>query len=107
MSFKDNLKNELTYQDILVKELADRTGIAKRTIDNYLREKSSIPPADAAVKIARALNVSVEYLITGENKFDFTELTPVQAELLKVFDSFSPEKQSAIIQFLAQISKKS
>lgn len=63
MGFKENLKSELSYQGILVKELANKTGISKRTLDNYLREKSSIPPADVAVKIAKALNVSVEYLI--------------------------------------------
>lgn len=65
MSFRDNLKSELTYQGILVKELSQKTGINKRTIDNYLREKSSTPPADIAVKIATVLNVTVEYLVNG------------------------------------------
>lgn len=65
MSFRDNLKAELLYQDILVKELAEKSGINKRTLDNYLREKASTPPADVAVRIARALNVSVEYLVEG------------------------------------------
>lgn len=67
MSFRENLKNELSYQGILVKELAEKTGINKRTLDNYLREKANIPPADIAVKIAKELNVSVEYLVTGKN----------------------------------------
>ncbi|MDE5898167.1 MAG: helix-turn-helix domain-containing protein [Treponemataceae bacterium] len=66
MGFRENLKAELLYQDILVKELAAAAGISKRTLDNYLREKGNIPPADVAVKIAKALNVSVEYLVTGE-----------------------------------------
>lgn len=65
MSFRDTLKSELIYQGILVKELSLKTGISKRTLDNYLREKSSTPPADIAVKIADALNVSVEYLVNG------------------------------------------
>ena len=67
MSFKDNLKDELTYQGILVKELSAKTGIAKRTIDNYLRSNESQPTAENAVKIAKALNVTVEYLVTGKN----------------------------------------
>ena len=65
MSFWDNLKAGLSYQDILVKELAEKSGINKRTLDNYLREKASVPPADVAVKIAKILNVSVEYLVEG------------------------------------------
>lgn len=68
MGFKENLKNELTYQGILVKELSQKTGIPKRSLDNYLREKGSMPPADYAVKIAKALNTSVEYLVEGKNE---------------------------------------
>ena len=65
MGFKENLKAELAYKDILVKELAVLSGINRRSIDNYLRVDGSQPSADAAVRIARALGVTVEYLITG------------------------------------------
>lgn len=65
MSFRENLKNEITYSNMLVKELADRSGVSKRTIHSYLCENGSIPSAEAAVNIARALGVSVEYLVTG------------------------------------------
>ena len=68
MSFRENLKSELVFRGILVKELSSKTGINKRTLDNYLREKSSTPPADIAVKIADALGVSVEFLVTGTDK---------------------------------------
>jgi transcriptional regulator with XRE-family HTH domain len=65
MGFKENLKSELVYRDMLVKELAAMTGISRHTLDNYLNVRSHIPAADVAVKIARALGVSVEYLVTG------------------------------------------
>ena len=68
MGFKENLKSELTYQGIMVKELATLSGISKHTLDNYLNVRSYMPSADAAVKIARALGVTVEYLVTGEEK---------------------------------------
>lgn len=57
----------MEFQDIRVKELAAKTGISPRTLEGYLGTRSSIPPADVAVKIATALNVSVEYLVTGKN----------------------------------------
>jgi transcriptional regulator with XRE-family HTH domain len=69
VGFKENLKSELTYKGILVKELAAKTGISKHTLDNYLNTRSRIPSADIAVKIAKALDVSVEYLITGIDDF--------------------------------------
>ena len=65
MSFKENLKSELEYQDIQLKELAAKTGISKNRIGNYLTGHNSLPAADNAVKIAQALGVSVEYLVTG------------------------------------------
>ena len=49
MSFRENLKAELAYQDVLVKELAALAGINKRTLDNYLREKANTPPADVKI----------------------------------------------------------
>jgi len=66
MGFKENLKSELIYKDMLVKELAVKTGISRHTLDNYLNVREHIPTLDAAVKIAQALGVSVEYLATGK-----------------------------------------
>jgi transcriptional regulator with XRE-family HTH domain len=68
MGFKENLKAELTYSDMLVKELSAKTGIKKHTLDNYLNTHNAIPSAEAAVKIAAALGVTVEYLVTGHEK---------------------------------------
>jgi transcriptional regulator with XRE-family HTH domain len=65
MSFGEYLRGELEYKGMLVKELASTTGISKKTIDKYLLTNASMPPADKAVAIARALGVSVEYLVTG------------------------------------------
>ena len=66
MGFKENLKDELKYQGMLVKELSDKSGVPKGTIDHYLAEKSTAPIAENAVKIAQALGVTVEYLVTGK-----------------------------------------
>ena len=91
MGFNENLKGELEYKGMLVKELAHKTGIPKHTIDKYLLSNGSIPPADKAVAIARVLGVSVEYLVTGRktpagkasNKF----LSP---EMRSIVDSVEP-----------------
>lgn len=64
--FRETLRAELDFQGIKVKELAAQTGISQRTLEGYLGARGSVPPADVAVKIAQILNVSVEYLVTGE-----------------------------------------
>jgi len=64
--FKTNLRTELDYLGLTVKELSAKTGIAKGTLDCYLGVRASMPPADIAVNIANALGVTVEYLINGQ-----------------------------------------
>ena len=64
--FKKNLRSELDYLDLTVKELSAKTGIAKGTLDCYLGVRASMPPADIACKIVDVLGVSVEYLVTGK-----------------------------------------
>jgi transcriptional regulator with XRE-family HTH domain len=68
MGFAENLRNELDYQGLIVKQLAAKTGINVHTLNHYLSGKKSMPPADTAVKIASALDVSVEYLVTGNTR---------------------------------------
>lgn len=35
MGFRENLKEELKYQEMLVKELASKSGVPKGTIDHF------------------------------------------------------------------------
>lgn len=79
MSFAENLKELLDSKEIEVKELAHGTGISKNTLDNYLSGQKSIPNAENAVKIAKFLGTTVEYLITGT----FVETSPSQ-EISKI-----------------------
>lgn len=65
MCFAENLKEMLESKDIEIKELAYGTGISKNTIDNYLSGQKSMPNAENAVKIAKYLGTTVEYLVTG------------------------------------------
>ncbi|MCH5291635.1 MAG: helix-turn-helix transcriptional regulator [Treponema sp.] len=65
MGFKENLKDELIYNDMQTKELAAKTGISLNTLNHYLVQNGTSPSAENAVKIAHALGVSVEYLVTG------------------------------------------
>jgi transcriptional regulator with XRE-family HTH domain len=84
MGFPENLKQELIYNGMLKKELAAKTGINKRAIDTYVRTKASMPPADIAVKIAKALGVTVEYLVTGEDSSTPKEISRITRSILNL-----------------------
>jgi transcriptional regulator with XRE-family HTH domain len=68
--------------------LADRAGLNASTVLFYLPRKSgrvSEPSAAAIVKIARAMEISLDWLLTGEGpKKHFADLTPIdQTRLAK------------------------
>jgi len=79
MGFKENLKEQLNFTGMYVKELAALSGVKKQTIDSYLNVNSCMPSADAAVAIAQALGVSVEYLVTGKEIKQKTVQYPTEA----------------------------
>lgn len=97
MGFKENLKAELQYNGMLVKELAYKTGINKQTIDNYLSSHNAMPSADAAVKIAKALNTTVEYLITGKKEYKNIESNDSDVcDFLVKYGKLSPDKKELV-----------
>lgn len=115
MGFRENLKDELTFKDIQTKELAAKTGISLNTLNHYLVQNSASPSAENAVKIAAALGVSVEYLVTGKetnpkNPKDFSDETQNQARLYKKYhtliekvEKLSKEQITALENFLDMI----
>jgi len=81
MGFKENLKEQLSLTGMYVKELAALSGVKKQTIDSYLNVNSCMPSADAAVAIAKALGVSVEYLVTSKDVRYKNIQYPIEAKM--------------------------
>lgn len=68
MSFKENLRDEISFQGLQIKEVANKIGLSNSTFLSYVDSRGSLPNAEVAVKIAQALGVSVEYLVTGKDE---------------------------------------
>jgi len=101
MGFKENLKSELAYSGLLVKELAAKSGVKKHSIDNYLNKRGQLPSVEAAVRIAKVLGVSVEYLVTGEERQ--IEKTPQNAEVRTInryINQLTEENRSFVLDFV-------
>jgi transcriptional regulator with XRE-family HTH domain len=101
MGFRENLKNELSYNGMLVKELSAKTGIKKYTLDNYLSSHNCSPSAEVAVKIAEALGVSVEYLVTGgeiHKRTTLSGLSPGLRSLVQAMESLSEGDRKIVLE---------
>ena len=64
MGFWDNVLIELDYLGMTNKALAEKCGFDASNIGRGIK-LGSAPSVETAVKIAKELNVSVEYLVTG------------------------------------------
>ena len=91
MDFSTRLKEEIELSNLRYKELAEKSGVAERALYNYVASKNpSMPPADVAVKIAKLLGVSTEYLITGQDDNPYIEENRLLKEKIqKVIDILS------------------
>lgn len=66
MSFWQNVEREIEYKGISRKELAFRANIAYQGIGLGI-ERESMPRVDTALKIAKVLEVPLEYLISEKD----------------------------------------
>ena len=66
LQFWQNVKEELDYNLITQKDLAAAVGISYNTLQSWIN-RDRLPNAEQAVKIADALNTSVEFLVTGKS----------------------------------------
>lgn len=109
MGFKENLKSELAYSGMLVKELAAKSGVNKYSIDNYLNARGQIPSIEAGVKIAQALGVTAEYLVTGKEGIQTGEsqkLTHDIQIITQLAGQLSEEKRKFLIDFIKLLKNR-
>lgn len=113
MAFWDNVAIELEYLGMTNKSLAENVGIAASNIGKGI-QKGSSPSADTAVKIAKILGVSVEYLVTGSNQtsqpkeqnFQALRKYHKYAKTIEDLDSLPDYEREPIIEMIAKIKEK-
>jgi transcriptional regulator with XRE-family HTH domain len=102
-NFRENLRNELDLQGIIVKELSAKTKIPVSTLDCYLRTQATEPSAENAVKIARELRVSVEYLVIGEEAahgYKKSNLSREAKEIIHWIECLNSEQCKVILRLI-------
>lgn len=86
MDFRTRLREQIEYLGLLDKEVAERAGISKHAMDTYVGSRACMPAADIAVRLARVLGVSVEWLVEGESSQNDK---PADSDLLSLIHYFS------------------
>ena len=109
MGFRENLKSQLVYSGMLIKELAASSGVKKKTIESYLGNTGYTPSVENAVRIAKALGVSVEYLVTGSDAVKDIPISSLPAEIQEIIlesKQLNARDRSVILNLARLLNKK-
>lgn len=106
MGFAENLRDELEYQGMQVKELAEKTGLSINTLNKYRPGSTVVPTVDNAAKIAKTLNVSLDYLVTGTNSEVSAENAIDVQSLARKLRRFSQNDVQLVTALIDSMSEK-
>ena len=100
--FLKRVLEELDFLNASKADLARFLNVRKSTVYSWF-ERDTIPAADTALKIADFLNVSLEYLVTGEkdeSKKSKIELSDFEKNLLREAAGLLPEDKVELMSYI-------
>lgn len=108
MKLSQVLDKLMTEKDISAYKISKSTGISDRLI-GYWRKGEKLPGAENLLTIANYFGVSVDYLLTGQEKNSSSlKLTDEEQEILKLFNALSHDNKIRIkerAEVLAELEK--
>ena len=105
MDFRERLREEISFSGLSYKEIAERADISKRTVISYVSGQACMPSADVAVRLAKVLNTSVEYLVNGETQTATDESDENARKLLHLYKTL-PSGQKRLLLAVAEDIEK-
>ena len=106
MDFRERLRDEIAFSGLSNKEVAARAGITIRSLVSYVSSQACIPSAEVAVRLARVLNTSVEYLVSGEKSRGSQDSTNEdERKLLYVYKNLPESQRKLLLAVADDISK--
>lgn len=104
MNFKERLREEIEYRGLLIKEISSKVGISNSTFLSYIDARGVLPNVETGVKIAKALGVSVEYLVTGEDSVQNLRHDNIK-DIIRDLMLISPSKLETVKQMIHGLVK--
>ena len=105
MNFWKKVDSELTYLGKTRKELAAAVGFDAANVCFGIK-RNSIPAADTALKVARFLGVSLEYLLDMNESANQNSSNPQISEIENRLRRFSQNDINAILSIVNALNEK-
>lgn len=80
MSISERLKQVIEDKNLNIKAFSEISGIPYRSVQNYLRNERE-PNVEALIKLKEAMNIDINWLLTGEGRMYHNNLPNDELEL--------------------------
>lgn len=94
---------ELSQRNITQKDFANNIDVNEKTVSAW-KKNNSLPPADKLSNISDCLGISLDFLLTGEEKKP--SLSEDKVRLLEMYDMLTDMEKGEILGELKQMTKK-
>ena len=104
-SFRDNLRELMASRSLTQKSLAIKSGVPASSIASWLGKQASLPNIEAAYKIAKALDCSIEELLGFEDELDNNKrilLSNDEAHFVMLYRRLTERQKFAALIFLRE-----
>ncbi|EHO47715.1 helix-turn-helix domain-containing protein [Haemophilus sp. oral taxon 851] len=99
MSISERLKQVIEDKNLNIKAFSEISGIPYRSVQNYLRNERE-PNVEALIKLKEAMNIDINWLLTGEGKMfrclPNDKLTEKEQALINHYRQMSSDVQRAV-----------
>ena len=103
LSLGKNLKAVLDEQKVTQKDLAKKLNIAPTTLNGYISNKRE-PDLETLKKIAKALGVTVDYLLGVEG--GMIDLSAKEEALIWQLRRMTPSQKDVVVELINVMTKK-
>ena len=103
--FSDIIEKLRNRSGLTQKDLAEKLGIARTTYSGYANGTRE-PDHNTLRKIAKYFEVSMDYLLTGEDGKKLIIEDDMKIKLNEEFDRLTKEEQENLLSFIERMPKK-
>ena len=103
MTITERIFVELSQRNITQKDFANNIDVNEKTVSAW-KKNNSLPPADKLSNISDCLGISLDFLLTGEEKKP--SLSEDKVRLLEMYDMLTDMEKGEILGELKQMTKK-
>lgn len=70
---RDNLKTAIGNSGMIVKEIAAKSGVKKRTIDKWVGAEATEPKVNDLYKVCKILGITIEWAVAGDKGLEYVQ----------------------------------